>query len=69
MPRIYYAVDYDTDNRATVSGIQAFSSFEQRDEFVNSIKPRRAISSTVADTACLKMHECTAHEAHQRGFI
>jgi hypothetical protein len=69
MTRLYYAVDYDTETRATVSGIHAFSSMAERDEFVHSTKKRFSITSRGADTACLKTHECTAHEAHQRGFI
>jgi hypothetical protein len=69
MSRLYYAIDCDTANRATVSGVQAFSPKLIRDEFVNETPKRVAITRTVADTYCLKTHDCTAHEAYQRGLI
>jgi hypothetical protein len=69
MTKIYYAMDHDTENRATVSGIMAFRSEDLRDYLVNKVPNVYAITSKGADIACLRTHECTAHEAHQRGFI
>jgi hypothetical protein len=68
MTRLYYSLDYDTETRATVSGIQAFSSITERDEFAYKTRGYE-ITESHADKICLKTHECTAHEAHQRGFI
>jgi hypothetical protein len=67
--RLFYAMDFDEKSRATVSGVRAFSSVAERDKFVIKSDQGWTITLDSADIACLKTHECTAHEAHQRGFI
>jgi hypothetical protein len=65
----FYAVDYDVDLKSTVTGVRAFSSMADRDEFVDGGNLRRRITLKSADTLCLKTHKCASHEAHQRGLI
>jgi hypothetical protein len=81
---IYYAADLDEEIRATVSGIHAFSSITERDDFVDACQVLRTIierdsgtkslkvyeiSEIGADVACRRSHNCTAREAHQKGLI
>jgi hypothetical protein len=81
---LYYAADLNEKIRATVSGIHAFDSIAERDEFVDAWQSLRTIierdfdtkslkvyeiSEIGADIACRRAHNCTAREAHQKGLI
>jgi hypothetical protein len=69
MTRLFYAVDHNVDNRATVSGIVTFDTKKARDEFVAKKPQGYVISAKDADTACRKTYERTARDAQQWGFI
>jgi hypothetical protein len=66
---IYYAVDYDVDFSATVSGVKAFRSKIFRDNFVICTNKRYAITPRGADIACRRSHDCTARKAYDKGMI
>lgn len=61
----FYAADY-ADERQTV---QAFTSKQDRDGFVDGGNRRFAKTRSEADKMCKKIYECSALEAVKRGFI